>query len=68
MQERNPHEVDPVMYADPDEYCDDQIVLRQHYCPACGSLWATEVSRAKDAPIDDVRIIDAGAGSSEAAA
>ena len=54
--ERNPHDVDPVMYADPGEYCDDAIVLRQFHCPACAALWATEVCRAADPPLDDLRI------------
>jgi N-methylhydantoinase B len=54
--ERNPHDVDPVMYADPGEYCDDDIVLRQFHCPACAALWATEVCRAADPPLDDLSI------------
>ena len=56
VAEIEPHEIDPVMYADAREYCDDRIVLRQFYCSACGHLWATEVARAADDPLDDVMI------------
>jgi N-methylhydantoinase B len=53
--ETPPQHVDPVMYADPSEYCDDPIVLRRFHCPVCAALWATEVCRATDPPLDDAR-------------
>jgi N-methylhydantoinase B len=56
VTEASPHLVDPVMYANPGEYCDDNIVLRRFHCPSCASLWATEVCRATDPPLDDVSL------------
>jgi N-methylhydantoinase B len=53
--ERDPYEVDPVMYPSPADFCDDPIVLRQFFCPGCGALFNSEISKAEDAPRWDVR-------------
>lgn len=56
--DRNPHEVDSVMYADPGDFCDVEIVLRQHICPSCAHLLSTEVCRKGDPPLWERRLIE----------
>ncbi len=55
-RERNPHEIDPVLYADPKDFCDDEIVLREFFCPGCGGILALEIARADDPPLLEVRL------------
>jgi N-methylhydantoinase B len=56
MRERNPHEVDPVMYANPTDFCDDPLVLREFFCPSCAHLLSTEIARARDPVFCDMKI------------
>lgn len=55
-RERDPHEVDPIMYADPSEFCDDKLVLREFFCPTCAHLLATEIARDGDEVFCDIKI------------
>ena len=59
LREGNPHQIDPELYADPTLFCDDEIRLREFFCPDCGSLLSVEVAKVDDAPLRDVRL-DAG--------
>jgi len=54
--EARPHDVDPLMYADSRDFCDDDLVMRQYVCAACGHLIATDIARAKDSPVTDMKI------------
>ncbi len=56
LRERNPHQIDPVLYADPAEFCDDQIVLREFFCPGCGTLLSVEIAKVGDPPLVEVRL------------
>jgi N-methylhydantoinase B len=55
-RERDPHEVDPIMYADSSEFCDDKLVLREFFCPHCAHLLATEIARMGDELFCDIKI------------
>src|SRR5262249_50928460 len=48
VYDRNPAEVDPAIYPEPSQFCDEQIVFRQTLCPGCGELFNTEVCKAED--------------------
>jgi N-methylhydantoinase B len=54
--ETNPHDVDPVMYPDSHDFCDDDLVMRQYICTDCGHLVATDIARAHDKPVVDMKI------------
>jgi hypothetical protein len=54
--ETRPHEVDPVMYADSRDFCDDDLVLREYICPHCAHLVATDIARAQDEPVTDMKL------------
>jgi N-methylhydantoinase B len=54
--EMKPHDVDPVMYADSRDFCDDDLMMRQYVCSACGHLIATDIARAQDEPVIDMKI------------
>lgn len=54
--EVRPHDIDPVMYADSRDFCDDDLVMRQYVCTSCGHLVATDICRAQDAPLNDMKI------------
>ena len=58
-RESNPHELDPELYADPTEFCDDEIRLREFLCPGCGSLLSVEVAKVGDPPLHEVRLYPA---------
>ena len=59
-RESNPHDVDAELYADPTRFCDDEIHLREFFCPGCGSLLSVEIAKVGDAPLHEVRL-DPGA-------
>ena len=50
----SPHEVDPVAYPDPADFCDVAFVLRQFLCPGCGVCFAAECCRADDDLLHDI--------------
>jgi acetone carboxylase gamma subunit len=52
----SPPELDRHLYADPAEFGDAEIVLRQYYCPACAGLLSQELCRRGDQPWHDFRI------------
>ena len=56
MRGRNPHEIDPVLYANPQDFCDDEIVLREFFCPGCGGLLALEIAKVEDPPLLELRL------------
>jgi N-methylhydantoinase B len=56
VRENNPHELDPALYADPAVFCDDEIRLREFFCPGCGSLLSVEIAKPGDPPLDEVRL------------
>jgi N-methylhydantoinase B len=56
QRELSPPAVDPHLYADPAEFGDAEIVLRQYCCPACAALLAQEFSRRGDEPWHDFRL------------
>ena len=56
--DRDPFDVDAVRYPRPSDFCDDEIVFREYFCPGCGNLFNTEVCKAADAPTWDLRLDD----------
>jgi N-methylhydantoinase B len=54
--DHGPAELDPALYPDPRLACDDDPVIRQHVCPGCGALLATEFCPRGDEPLHDVRL------------
>jgi len=54
--ERSPFDVNQRQYLDPTEFCDDEFVLRQYLCPACGLAVATEMCKPTDPAVLDVRL------------
>jgi N-methylhydantoinase B len=56
LRESNPHELDPALYADPAEFCDEAISLREFFCPGCGSLLSVEIAKVGDPPLREVRL------------
>jgi N-methylhydantoinase B len=55
-QEFSPPAVDEHLYADPREFGDGDVVVRQYYCPGCAALLAQEFCRRGDQPWHDYRI------------
>jgi N-methylhydantoinase B len=54
--DRTPVEVDPVMYVDPREATDVDLVIRQHVCPGCGALLSTELCPRNAEPLREARL------------
>ena len=48
LLERNPYAIDPVVYPNPQDFCDVEFVVRQFLCPGCGTVLSTECCRADD--------------------
>ena len=66
-----PHNVDPVMYADARDFCHDDLQLRQFVCPTCAHLVASDIARASDEAVSDMKLFSppplfAGAPTAEA--
>jgi N-methylhydantoinase B len=54
--------VDPLLYPDPKTTGDPDMIVRQHMCPACGTLVAQEFCRRADPPHADILLfLDDGA-------
>jgi N-methylhydantoinase B len=51
-----PCDVDPERYPDPRPHTDRDVVLREWYCPSCGSLLAVDACLADDPPSVDVSL------------
>lgn len=49
-------DVDPENYPDPADFCDADVVMRQHLCPGCVQLMAVEVCVPTDEPIWDTEL------------
>ncbi|MFC9833677.1 hydantoinase B/oxoprolinase family protein [Rhodococcus sp. NPDC127530] len=50
------------VWQDPATYCDDvDLVFRQFLCPGCGTLLEVEVTFADEPPLEDKRLVSAGA-------
>jgi N-methylhydantoinase B len=60
LYERNPYQIDPVVYPNPEDFCDVKIVMRQFLCPACATVLGTECCRADDVFAHDVRLTSTG--------
>jgi len=58
--ETNPHEIDPIAYPNPADFCDVPFVLRQYLCPSCGVSLAAECCRADDDLLHDVSFFESG--------
>jgi N-methylhydantoinase B len=41
---------------DPQRHIKERIVLRRYYCPGCGVILDTDVSRAEEPPLWDIQI------------
>jgi N-methylhydantoinase B len=54
--DRAPTEVDPLMYVDPREATDADLVFRQHVCPGCGALLSTELCPRSAEPLREARL------------
>lgn len=43
---------------DPSEYVDDEMEVRQFYCPGCGTLLENEVIEADQEPVHDKQLYE----------
>jgi N-methylhydantoinase B len=55
-RDMNPNELDPTLYPDPSDFCDEPIVMRLFFCPGCAQMVANETCRPGDEPLWDFKL------------
>jgi N-methylhydantoinase B len=58
-RDRDPHAVDSLRYPDPKDFTDADLVLREWFCPGCGTLLDLDVCLAADEPLWDFELHEA---------
>jgi N-methylhydantoinase B len=58
--EENPHDIDPLRYPNPADFCDVPFVLRQYLCPSCATVLSVECAKQSEPPTQDVSFSPVG--------